>query len=101
MPSSSAHRKYRLRIGSVSYLNAKPLIFGLEESDDLELHLDVPSKLLDGLRDSRFDVALLPTIDFQRMDNLCLVPVAGIGSEDETLTVRIFSRRPIETIQSL
>jgi hypothetical protein len=35
-----------LRIGSVSYLNAKPLIYGLGEAPDLELHLEVPSALL-------------------------------------------------------
>ena len=90
-----------LRIGSVSYLNAKPLIYGLEEAADLDLQLEVPSRLLSGLEEKRFDIALLPVIDYQRLDGLCLVPSGGIGCEGPTLTVRIFSKKPIERIETL
>jgi chorismate dehydratase len=90
-----------LRIGSVSFLNAKPLIFGLEEAQGIELHLDVPSRLLDGLREGRFEVALLPVIDYQRMPGLRLLTSGGIGSDGRTMTVRIFSPVPIERITTL
>src|ERR1041385_5084871 len=90
-----------IRVGSVSYLNAKPLIHGLEDQDDLSLILDVPSKLLPGLRDQRFDIALLPVIDYQRLQDLVIVPSGGIGCDGPTLTVRIFSRVPIERIKTL
>jgi chorismate dehydratase len=89
------------RIGSVSYLNARPLIYGLERSADVQLVLDVPARLLDGLRSGRFDIALLPVIDYQRMEGLRLVPVGGIGCDGPTLTVRIFSRVPLERITAL
>lgn len=89
------------RIGSVSYLNAKPLIYGLAEADDVQLTLDIPSKLLQGLRDRRFDVALLPIIDYQRLPNLRLLSAGGIGSDGTTYTVRIFSKVPIEQIRRL
>ena len=90
-----------LRVGSVSFLNAKPLIYGLERYDDVELGLDVPSALLDDLRSGRFDVALLPVIDYQRMEGLSIVPAGGIGCDGPTLTVRIFSKVPIEQITRL
>lgn len=90
-----------LRLGSVSFLNAKPLIWGLDDDPAIELHLDVPSRLLDGLRTGQFEVALVPVIDYQRMPGLRLIPSAGIGSDGETLTVRIFSRVPIERIATL
>src|SRR6185295_11507886 len=90
-----------LRIASVSYLNATPLIYGLDQEPDRELLLDVPAKLIDVLRDGRADVALLPVIDYQRLDNLCIVPAGGIGCDGETLTVRIFSKTPIERITTL
>lgn len=90
-----------IRIGSVSFLNAKPLIFGLEEAEGIELHLDVPSRLLDGLQEGRFDVALLPVIDYQRMPGLRLLTSGGIGSDGRTMTVRIFSPVPIERITTL
>jgi chorismate dehydratase len=91
----------RLRIGSVSYLNAKPLIYGLGEADDLDLVLDVPSRLLEGLRTRRFDVALLPVIDYQRLAGLRVLSSGGIGCDGPTLTVRIFSKVPVERITSL
>jgi chorismate dehydratase len=90
-----------LRVGSVSYLNAKPLIHGLENDPNVDLQLAVPAKLLDGLRSRQFDVALLPVIDYQRLRDARIVPSGGIGCDGPTLTVRIFSRSPIETITAL
>src|SRR5947209_6566027 len=94
-------KRQTLRVGSVSFLNAKPLIYGLEEADGLDLQLDVPSRLLDGLLEDRFDVALLPIIDYQRMAGLRLIPGGGIGCDGPTLTVRIFSPVPVERITTL
>jgi chorismate dehydratase len=84
-----------LRIGAVSFLNAKPLIFGLERAADVDLKLAVPSALLDSLRTAAFDVALLPVIDYQRMPGLRLLTSGGIGCDGPTLTVRIFSPKPL------
>lgn len=89
------------RIGSVSYLNAKPLIYGLGDVDNIRLSLDVPSKLMDGLRDRRFDVALLPIIDYQRLEDVRILTSGGIGCDGPTLTVRIFSRVPVARIERL
>jgi chorismate dehydratase len=90
-----------LRIGSVSFLNAKPLIYGLERATDLRLTLDVPARLLNGLVDERFDVALLPVIDYQRLPGLKLLTSGGIGCDGATLTVRIFSPVSVERITTL
>jgi len=90
-----------LRVGSVSFLNAKPLIYRLEEIDGVDLQLDIPSRLLDGLLQERFDVALLPVIDYQRMSGLRLLTSGGIGCDGPTLTVRIFSSVPITQIGTL
>lgn len=90
-----------VRVGSVSYLNAKPLIWGLDEADDLDLHLDVPARLLAGLQERRLDVALLPVIDYQRLEGLRVIPAGGIGCNGPTLTVRIFSRTPVDQIHTL
>src|SRR3954451_22145665 len=96
-----AARRRVLRVGSVSFLNAKPLIYGLESASDVELSLAVPSRLLEGLRSAALDVALLPVIDYQRMPGLRVVPSGGIACDGETLTVRLFSRRPVEQIRRL
>jgi chorismate dehydratase len=89
------------RIASVSFLNARPLIHGLDRDPQVQLLLDVPSKLLDLLRTNQADVALLPVIDYQRLEHLTVIPAGGIGSNGTTLTVRIFSRVPTAQVKSL
>jgi len=91
----------RFRVASVSFINARPLISGLDLDPAVDLQLAVPSALLDLLKSDRADVALLPVIDYQRMENLTLVPAGGIASDGPTLTVRIFSRVPIPQIREL
>ncbi|HEX8521651.1 MAG TPA: menaquinone biosynthesis protein [Tepidisphaeraceae bacterium] len=89
------------RIAAVSFLNSKPLIEGLERRADVQLMLEVPSRLHETLRNGSADVALLPVIDYQRLEGLTLLPAGGIVSDGETLTVRVFSRVPIQQITSL
>ena len=56
-----------IRVGCVSYLNAKPLIHGLAETlPDTTLHLDVPARLLSQLEAGGVDLALCPVIDLDR-----------------------------------
>jgi len=96
------------RLGCVSFLNAVPLIDGIEqlgqmtEGADLQVHFDVPSRLLADLEADRVDAALCPVIDLQKSElPLQVVPAGGIGCYGKTLTVRIFSRVPIEKIESI
>ena len=100
-PPDASLRRRTLRLGSVSFVNARPLIYGLDAQPDVQLTLDVPANLLDGLRADRYDLALLPVIDYQRMEGLQILPAGGIGSDGHTLTVRIFSRTPIGQIRTL
>lgn len=90
-----------IRIASVNYLNARPLIHGLERDPGIQLSLEIPSRLIESLRAGASDVALLPVIDFQRLEGLILVPAGGIGCDGHTLTVRLFSRTPIDRIDTL
>jgi chorismate dehydratase len=89
----------------VSYLNAKPLIDGLDEGDagrGLSVKLDVPARLLDDLIRSDVDLALCPIIDyFRSAAPLVIVPVGAIGCHGPTLTVRLFSRVPWEQVDAL
>jgi chorismate dehydratase len=98
--AAGATRPYRL--GCVSFLNARPLIEGLEGRSDLDLRFDVPSRLLPDLEAGQVDVALCPVIDLQTSKaDLEILPVGGIGCYGKTLTVRLFSRVPFPQIQSV
>lgn len=86
-------------IGCVSYLNAKPLIEGLEQACDAAIRFDVPSRLRAMLETGRVDLALCPAIDHYRgPSELEIVPAGGIGCRGTTLTVQLYSRVPFESI---
>jgi chorismate dehydratase len=90
------------RVGAVSYLNARPLIEGLQTRPGVSLVTDVPSGLLRRLVEGEVDLALCPVIDFQRSTApLRVIPAGGIGSDGPTLTVRLFSRRPISELEEI
>ncbi len=89
-----------IRIGAVNYLNTKPLICDLETlAPDAELVLDVPSRLADGLADSRLDVALIPVIEYFRAGGYRIVPNISIASRGPVLSVTLFSRVPWNAIR--
>ncbi len=86
-------------VAAVSFLNARPLIEGLDEQPGIRLITDVPSRLLETLIEDRAIVALCPVIDFQLSPTeLSIVPVGAIGSDGPTLTVRVFSRVPMSEV---
>lgn len=90
------------RVGCVSYLNAKPLIAGLDNEPGIEVRADVPARLLADLESGDVDIALCPVIDFfASTHELALVPVGAIGCEGPTLTVRLYSQVPIDQITTL
>ena len=90
------------RVGCVSYLNAKPLIDGLDHEPGLSVRTDVPARLLSDLEAGQVEIALCPVIDFfTSTSELVLVPVGGIGCEGPTLTVRLYSQVPIDQITTL
>ncbi len=91
-----------LRLGVVSFLNSRPLIEGLEQRADIQLTFAVPSALPDLLKNGQVDAALIPIVDLIRGNGrLRRVSDACIGSDGETMTVRIFSQDPPEKIQTL
>jgi chorismate dehydratase len=85
----------KIRIGAVSYLNTKPLVFQLETlASQAEVILDYPSRLADQLTHGQLDVALIPVIEYFRAGNYRLVPNIAIASNGPVLSVTLFSRVP-------
>lgn len=90
------------RLGCVSYLNTLPLIEGLGKLRDVRMTLTAPSRLIDLLEEDEADLALVSVIDYQRSNaELMLVPVGMIGCDGPTMTVRLFSRVPIEEVRTI
>ena len=86
----------------VCYLNAKPLIDGLDRDPAICMVHDVPSRLAPLLDAGTVDAALLPVIDLVSHGRKWkIVSDACIGCDGETLTVRVFSRIPADSIRRL
>ncbi len=94
----------RLRVGAVSYLNAKPLYFGLAEAaPEVSLSMDVPSRLADRLAAGELDVALIPSVEYLRGASLGyeIVPGIAIAARGAVRSVKLFSRVPFGRIRRL
>ena len=91
-----------LRVGAVNYLNTKPLIHALNAlAPQAEVVLDLPSRLADGLANGQLDVALIPSVEFFQDPNYVVVSDACIACRGPVLSVKLFSRRPLESIRTL
>ena len=92
-----------LRIGAVSYLNTKPLIYTLRDrlGDRGRLSLDLPSQLAEDLRHGRLDVALIPSVEFFRGEGYQVVSDAAIACRGPVWSVRLLSRVPVSEIKRL
>ena len=92
----------RLRIGAVSYLNTKPLVYGLEScADQSELIFDLPSRLADRLAAGDLDVALIPSIEAILDPSYIVVSDACIGCQGPVWSVKLLSRVAPEKIKTL
>jgi chorismate dehydratase len=90
-----------VRLGAVSYLNTKPLVYGLEARADLfSIRFDVPAQCAALLHEGRIDVGLIPAIEYLRGDYR-IVPGVAIGSDGSIASVAMFSRVPINRISTL
>lgn len=88
----------RIRIGAVSYLNTKPLVFGLAERlPEAEILLDYPSRLAEALAQGELDVALVPVAEMLNHPTWQTVSDACISSRGPVLSVKLlFRTSPVE-----
>ena len=90
------------RLGAVDYLNARPLVYGLELRNDLfSLRFDVPSKCAALLHEGSIDVGMIPSIEYVRGRDYRIVPGIGIISDGPVASVALFTTAPLERIRSI
>ena len=86
----------------VKFLNTVPLIDGLEMMDGISLIPMVPSALIGCLEEDSVDLALASSIDYQiSTTDLRILHTGLLSSDGHTLTVRLCSRIPIETVKEV
>lgn len=98
----------RVRLGLVSYLNSRPIGYGLlhgRQKGRFEIVQEVPSGLADSLQAGSLDLALIPSVEYARARNAgtdtAIVPGIAIGSAGPAESVLFFSRVPLLRIGSI
>src|SRR5512143_3066748 len=83
----------KLRAAAVSFLNARPLIVGLEGSSRIQLVLAEPSACAAMLERGEVELALLPVAALAGRDYE-VVPGIGIGADGPVQTVVLAGENP-------
>ncbi len=101
-------QKSRIRVGAVSFLNTKPLIYPLlneEIETDIALTVDSPSWLALLLSRGEIDVGLISIIEYFRANPshapYFILPDISIASHGPVRSIQLFSRVPIHKIQRI
>jgi D-alanyl-D-alanine carboxypeptidase len=81
-----------VRIGAVSYLNARPLVHGLQSNAEYSLCFDTPGVLSEKLRLGEIDVGLIPIVEFLRGVGESILPGICIASDGPVHTVKLYSK---------
>jgi chorismate dehydratase len=90
-----------IRLGAVSYLNTRPLVYGLErQTDRFSLRFDVPAQCAELLHAGSVDLGLIPSIEYPGHDYR-IVPGLSIASDGPVASVALFSRVPTSDIGSI
>jgi len=93
----------KLRISIVQYLNTAPLVWGFTNGPlqgKYDLSFTVPSQCAEDLRSRRADVAIIPAIEYQRIEDLVILPDMSIASKQRVRSLLIVAKRPIEQVKS-
>jgi chorismate dehydratase len=91
----------RIKVGAVGYLNARPLVYGLDQSARFEIRYDVPSECARLLHAGAVDIGLIPSIEYQRGGPYRIVPDLAIVSSGPVASVAIFTSKPMADVQSI
>jgi chorismate dehydratase len=91
------------RLGAVAYLNARPLVYGLElRTAMFSLRFDAPSKCASLLHENAIDLGMIPSIEYLRgHEPYLLAPGLAIASDGPVQSVALFSRTPLEAVRTI
>jgi chorismate dehydratase len=92
------------RISLVHYLNSVPLGWGFTEGpyqNEFDVLLASPANCADQLRDGEADIGLIPSIEYQRIPDLKIIPNIAIAARRRVKSILLVSRQPIENVRQV
>lgn len=94
-----------IRIGAVEYLNARPLVFGLERESRFDVRFDLPARCAELLHAGETDLGLIPSIEYLRApsgpDAYRIVADLAIASRGQVASVAIYTTREMRDVRSI
>lgn len=94
----------KIHVGAVSYLNTKPLLYGLQQHavyNNIELIEDYPANLAKSLKDNTIDIGLVPVAVIPKLTEAHIISNYCIGATGPVASVCIFSHVPMESISAV
>lgn len=95
----------KIKVGAVSYLNTKPLLYGIEREETLmnniELITDYPSAIANMLIEDKIDIGLVPVAVLLKLKTHFIVGDYCIGAEGDVASVCLFSDVPLQEIETI
>lgn len=94
----------KIKVGIVSYLNARPLIYGLKRepiASRIDLVEDNPAQLAEMLKNNQIDLGLIPVAAIPELKESYLSADYCIGTEGEAASVCLFSEVPLQQIEKV
>ena len=94
----------KIKVGAVSYLNTKPLIYGFEcglMKDRVEIVEDYPASIASMLINDQIDVGLVPVAIIPKLSEHYIISDYCIGAEAEVASVCLFSDVPIGEVKKV
>jgi len=94
----------KIRVGIVSYLNTRPLIYGLKlepVASHIELIEDNPARLAELLKHDEIDLGLIPVAAIPDLKEWHLSGDYCIGTDGEAASVCLFSEVPLDQIEKV
>ncbi len=96
--------KRKIKVGAVSYLNTKPLIYGFEQGmmqEQIDLLIDYPSNIAHKLLTNGIDIGLVPVAILPLMKEYHIISDYCIGCDGEVASVCLFSDVPLHEIKTV
>ncbi len=93
-----------IKVGAVSYLNTKPLIYGFEQGimrGEVELVIDYPANIASLLINGKIDIGLIPVTAIAAVETPEIISDFCIGSDGEVASVCLFSDVPMQNIETI
>ncbi|MBL7703557.1 MAG: menaquinone biosynthesis protein [Ferruginibacter sp.] len=94
----------KIRVGAVSYLNTKPLIYGFKQGkmqDEMALAIDYPANIASYLQNNQIDIGLVPVAVIPSLKEHHIISDYCIACDGEVASVCLFSSVPLAEIKTI